>query len=441
MTHPFRLTLTRRFCALPIIALLSFTLVCHALPAVAQELEDAIDAGDLAQVQSILKKNPESVQHADEEGKTPLHHAAQYGRVSIAEALVNAGARLDATDSLGFTPLHEALYARMAASGALPNLDMIAWLIDHGADIDAADEDNRTPIFYAFDSAAARLLLSHKARVDGRTREDGSTPLHIAAGSGALDVVQLLVEAGADINSHNDVGLTPLHQAIYQSDRSDEDSIDLRTIDWLVTHGADVNAIDTGGRTPLHYALHPLLIDYLVAHGAKVDARDSAIATPLHYAARFGVVAAMEHLLDAGADVNARMYEAWTPLHVALTNRIDNEEQERAVSRMTDLLLKHGADVNATDVLGQTPIFHASTPAIVSTLLAHGAKADIRDSAGSTPLHMAVYNGDREIVDALIAAGANVNVRNAQGETPLSIARREKNQKLQQLLKKKGARE
>lgn len=88
-------------------------------------------------------------------------------------------------------------------------------------------------------------------------------------------------------------------------------------------------------------------------------------------------------------------------------------------------LIEQGADVNAVDVLGRTPLYTAAfykRPDLGKLLLAHGAKVDVRDTTGLTPLHAAVLAGSADMITLLIGAGADVNTRSGTGKTPLHLA-------------------
>src|SRR5262249_12985562 len=133
----------------------SITLVALSLHlAVAGELDDAVMAGDQAQVRVLLAKGAKVNDEMDING-SPLHLAAAYGVPGIAGDLIAAGANIEAEgDPAGAHPLHVA-----ADSG---NTEVVLLLLDHGAKVDARDRQQRTPLMLACRSArvnAAETLL------------------------------------------------------------------------------------------------------------------------------------------------------------------------------------------------------------------------------------------------------------------------------------------
>ena len=163
-----------------------------------------------------------------------------------------------------------------------------------------------------------------------------------------------------------------------------------------VAHGANAHAEDAQGRNPLHY-LSPSLNMYgvdsqdvlrvtqiLLEQGVDVNALDEKHETPLHVASSIGHLENIRVLLDHGAKADAENVDGQIPLH--LVSRDANEEN----ADVTRLLLRLGTDVNTRDSKEQ-----------------------------ATPLHFASFRGHFEIALALLDNGADVNARNADGQTPL----------------------
>jgi len=192
---------------------------------------------------------------------------------------------------------------------------------------------------YGGDIEAVKEVLAAGADVNTKDRV-GRTPLHSAAGEGHKEVVKLLIAEGADVNAKldGDGGATPLHSAAGEGHKE--------IVELLVAEGADVNAQNGGGSTPLHeaaYGDYKEIAELLITAGADVNAGDKII-TPLHYAAQYGDKEIVELLVAKGANVNAKNKRGLTPLHCA------------ANKETAELLIAKGADVNAIDKYGETPL-------------------------------------------------------------------------------------
>lgn len=160
-------------------------------------------------------------------------------------------------------------------------------------------------------------LLRRGADVN-TTDDEGFTPLISAAASGSGATLRALLGAGANVKAVNANGQTALH---YHKGRSP-------VITELLSAGADANASDMAGSTPLHRAAGPGHLDALralLAHPATtVDPVDRYGATPLHRACEEGRVEAAVVLLGHGANVEKKDREGRTPLDVCLNTGVRN---------------------------------------------------------------------------------------------------------------------
>ena len=144
--------------------------------------------------------------------------------------------------------------------------------------------------------------------------------------------------------------------------------------------------------------------------------------TELHAAARSSGVAEVEGLLKAGADVNAKNTDGSTPLHAAA--------EFNPSPSVLEVLLKAGADVNAKNTDGWTPLHMAAakspTPSVLEVLLKAGADVNAKNTDGSTPLHMAAeFNPSPSVLEILLKASADPRALDTEGKTPHAVAKPE----------------
>jgi ankyrin repeat protein len=212
---------------------------------------------------------------------------------------------------------------------------------------------------------AVRSVL--KSGVDVNGLDSWGTPLALAVGKGVDNIVELLIDAGADLEAATlpvAGAERPLHLAATRSWGA-------RTAELLISRGAQLNARDKAGRTPLITAVvgdNIEVAEVLLAAGADIEGVDSQLgATPLSWAACAGRFKAARFLLSRGAQINVRAGpDGNTPLHHAV--RCCHK-----VPEMIRFLVVNGANVNATNDSGLTPIKQTSSKTQKQLLRSLGA--------------------------------------------------------------------
>jgi uncharacterized protein len=336
----------------------------------------------------------------------------------------------------------------------------------------------------ARNTTVARVLLR---KVDVNAAEpDGTTALHWAAHHGDLDIVDALIQKGANANAVNRYGITPLWLAAENGNtdvvaallRAGADPLATRydsgetalmiaakggyipVLQQLLTFGADPNAVDAvRHQTALMWAAgegHSDVVRLLVAAGASLESRSSSGLTPLMFAVRRGDIAGTLALIDLGADLRATASDGTTMLVLAIIN---------GHWELAERLLERGADANGDDPRGRPlhvltwmrradnrglsawlprrPTGIRTTLDLAKALLARGAQINDRINYknssyipshialtfitptsfnGATPLYLASRNCDVEFVRFLAANGADPSLPTSQGITPLLAA-------------------
>lgn len=278
--------------------------------------------GDLSAVKQLVAGDPGLVQSTTKSGASPLHAAAIGDQSEVIAFLLEAGADINAGDNKKTTPLH------VAASRS--HMNAVEILLDGGANPNAKSASGATALHEFLSTRRSReaaktkhaanriitLLLDRGAKIEARDSH-GITPLQLASRFASVESVGLLLQRGADIMATDDQRNTSLHAAAAMG-RSD-------IIDLLLTAGADIEAANTKGNTALH-------------------------ETAKHFRAQ-----ACERLLAAGAKVDARNAAGLTALQVAAAAGPKVKEVDKLLAKVADALLNGGADAKQVDSSGRTP--------------------------------------------------------------------------------------
>jgi ankyrin repeat protein len=378
----------------------------------------------------LLIKAGANVNAANDLGATPLWTASLNGSATMVRRLLQAGANPNAALLLGETPL-------MVASRS-GNPDVVEQLLAKGANVNARAARGQTALMWAVSQThpdVVKVLLSHRADVHARSESwrqmeavsphgapeynreipyGNNTPLMFAARVGDLASAKLLVAAGANVNDQDAWGISVVTLAAHSG------FLDL--VEFLLDKGADPNK-STAGFTALHEAImrrDEPLVRTLLAHGADPHARLQAWtptrrqssdfhfepelvgATPFWLAARFSQPNVMRRLVELGADPlfvhrsdrivdgkEGRAYdhklEATTALMAAVgmggggTAWVspDRSQREALMLETVKLAIDLGIDVNAVNTDGRTALDAAKAlkfETVVTYLVSKGAK-------------------------------------------------------------------
>ncbi|RDW75433.1 hypothetical protein BP6252_06575 [Coleophoma cylindrospora] len=410
------------------------------------DLHDAIKIGDTTRARRLLAMGAEINGH-DSNFITELGLAINSGKVEMAELLLTKGANIEQRHPYSMeTPLMEAI--------RLKSHTIVDMLLQRGADGQSTNRYGQTPLEIACGVGDARivdLVLGARKTSDKQYPGFMNMPLLLATKSNHSDIVDMLIQSGADIEAKDMDGQTSLHVA---SELAND-----RIVEILLRHGADIEAKELRqSRTPLHYAAeygNTAVVGLLISKGAIVDVSEHKSGkTALHLASENGHAAVVDLLLRNGADVSAKQYpkiEGKTPLHVAAQNghvpvlellcaRANKDAvNEREIfdgntplilaargghSLAVTLLLKMGADIEATSYTGLTALYLAVKEGheeVALFLLRGGASIEWPDTA-STPLQYAAFLGLASVAQKLISLGADVQETNENGDTALQRA-------------------
>ncbi len=341
-------------------------------------------------------------------------------KLSIGQALVAAGADVNAKTTSGWTILH-----KMAGNG---RTEAFKFLVSKGADIEAVANNGLTVLHRAIDGPTAELILEKAPHLINQKDKQGRTPLYeVARLSKSDEAVKILVSKGADVNAVNDYTNTILHVA------AEDGQLELEVVKCLIDNGADILAVNKYGATVAHRAQKPETMKYLLSlKPVLVNMRDKSGRTPLFTIAAMRGVESAKVLLANGADLKAVNNKGRSALHFAA---------DFSAGPMCEFLISKGLDVNMVDKEGKTPLHFAAgnwkTDA-AKVLLDNGAKINAKDMNSQTPLHESIHDNKVKTSEFLIANGADLNAKDSRGRTPLDVAVEFKRKDMVELLKKHG---
>uniref|UniRef100_A0A8B9Q323 Ankyrin repeat domain-containing protein 17 n=1 Tax=Apteryx owenii TaxID=8824 RepID=A0A8B9Q323_APTOW len=311
----------------------------------------------------------------------------------------------------------------------------------------------QTPTPSPIISPSAMLPIYPAIDIDAQTESNHDTALTLACAGGHEELVQTLLERGANIEHRDKKGRSPRFTPLILAATAGHVGV----VELLLARGANKEHRNVSDYTPLSLAAsggYVNIIKILLNAGAEINSRTGSKLgiSPLMLAAMNGHTAAVKLLLDMGSDINAQIetnrntaltlacFQGRTEVVSLLLDRKANVEH-RAKTGLTPLmeaasggyaevgrvLLDKGADVNAPPVPSSrdTALTIAADKGhykFCELLISRGAHIDVRNKKGNTPLWLAANGGHLDVVQLLVQAGADVDAADNRKITPLMAA-------------------
>ncbi|OWZ20657.1 Serine/threonine protein kinase [Phytophthora megakarya] len=329
-------------------------------------LMNASECGDMKAVRFLVESGA-NVNAADCLNFRPINFAARNGEVDVVRFLFDSDA--DATDlkndemnmlvhaakrdSFGFQwrfgkiLLNDLLISAVKCG----NIDIVQFLVKGGADVNAVDRCECTPLLHASKRGhwdVVLFLISRAAKVNVTTNDGSTALLYAVKSNGGADAIQSLLKAGADINVCGNNNRTPLIEAAHEGN--------LAIVQLLVNNGADLTIVDNDGRTALMYVAkeqHMDIIKFLTESGAQIDSADKNGWTALMYAVQSDNWVAVQFLLNRGADMSIVSRDGHTAIFLATTHGFTNIQH---------LLMQYMPQHYKEKVCSRMPVNHFISP-------------------------------------------------------------------------------
>ena len=332
------------------------------------------------------------------------------------------------------------------------NFESFKILLEHGADINLANEFGQPPIISICETSDVRFLdlaLKHGVKLEvDKSDPDATELVSTAAMYGDTEILKKLVSNGLTLHVKEEGNNTPLHLAadvlddielIKCLDSGDKsifsdkkyqkrlevfqklDANQSEKVKWLVESGIDINSQNDFGDTALHLAIKNHLhkvTKTLLDLKPDVNTKNKNKETPLHFAIQYSTPDIVKKILELGANKDAATNNDQYPIHLAAKCKFPE---------ILELLVTGGANVKSINSDGQTALHIAASNIFLDSiylLLENGAELEARDYLNQTAAHMVAMSENPEMIGCLGEHVPDFDVVNIYGDTPLHFAAR-----------------
>ncbi|XP_069692913.1 uncharacterized protein [Periplaneta americana] len=379
-------------------------------------LHCAAESGNLELVKYLLKKY-RYLNRSNGHGETPLLTAALHKNWEVVKFLGRNKANLHAKRPDGITLLHIAAEQN--------NVDIVSMLLRKRFNVNLKTITGNTPLHIACQYGSvnvvkyltnsdrnstilnnpSKLTMNNEVTYDiniNLQNNDGRTALHVAVANRRLDIVEHLVDNGADVNLQDRQCLTPLCLALTLNSKDKKETNTIR-------NGKHLKGLEK----------EMTMVENLVSYLLKARTNNESMNAAMHMAVWQGKWGLVPLLVNAGADVNACYIYGLTALHKAAAS---------GEYHVAEYLLQRKADVNKKDIHCITPLLYAAFSgycSMIDLLVLHGARLKHKDKMGNTALHCATSSGHREAVKCLLGHGdvSLLRIKNGVKKTALDVAK------------------
>ncbi|XP_046567998.1 serine/threonine-protein phosphatase 6 regulatory ankyrin repeat subunit A-like [Haliotis rubra] len=390
-------------------------------------LQAACLGGDVEVVKYVLSQDRVDINGRVRCGRTPVMLAAENGHFEVMELLVGKGANLSLVDKRGNNILHCACRRG--------DVEVVKYIVSKKmVDINSRERKNKTPLMVAGvwgHEAVVGLLVKQGANQALRDKR-GNNILHLACQGGHVEVVKYIISLETvDVNCRGWRKTTPVMCA---GQNGHKDVVEL-----LVNNGANLLLRNSRKNNILHTACHgghiEVLKYVLSRNTVDINSRGNDNKTPVMVAGRRGHRDVVELLVDQRANLLLRDARSNNILHLGC--------QEGHVDVVKYVLSENVVDINSRGNNNKTPVMVAGRRGhkdVVELLVQNGAKLSLRDARGDNILHHVCSGGHVELLKYVLSQKTvDINSRGCDNMTPVMEAGQRGHKEVVGLLVKNGA--